>query len=146
MPEGLLSVLTHRGGGGGDPSPTATVSSAPTASFQRQLQVQRFCNHRLLLPNRFPNCGHPVSQAAAALPLASISFKRRSGGGGGGIRGSGRLCRVHATLLGRLARVAGALLPCVQHRQRLRPPPRACFRVPCCSRVPGRRAGRGARG
>ena len=34
--------------------PTVTVSYAPTGSFQLQLQLQRFCNRRRLLPNCFP--------------------------------------------------------------------------------------------
>ena len=62
--------------GGGGHHPTVTVSYAPTASFQVQVPLQRFCNRRLLLPNRFPNRGRPVCKCLLLYPVASVSFKR----------------------------------------------------------------------
>ena len=48
-----------------------SVTYTPTASLQLQLRLQWFCNRRLLLPNRFPNCGQPVLQALAAPPCGT---------------------------------------------------------------------------
>ena len=65
-------ACAERGGGGG-----VTASHAPTASFQLQLWLQRFCNRRPCSPTAFPTVANRFHKRWLHCPVASLSFRRR---------------------------------------------------------------------